>query len=283
MIKGYNIVSCNKCGFVFVSNPPNENILKEFYQDFDYHSPELAHKRIVNDSRYGLRYLAEIITKRINLIDVGCGRGYFIIEAKKYGWITKGIDFSRKTVSIATRIFGLDVIKSDILTYNTNKKYQLVSLNHIIEHFSSPRAVIRKCKKLIDKNGYIYITTPNIDSLSAKLHKFNFDHFIPPEHLSFFSRNTLSQLLESEGIKVISVRTWSYPEDFSGIIKLLIKGNKLHDNLTNNMHDTRNLDKDNFVKKIKYYILDRIISNLFYRLLSINELGIILEVIGVNK
>ena len=43
------------------------------------------------------------------LLDVGCGEGFFLFNASKAGYTTKGIEISQDAAEYAIREFGLDV------------------------------------------------------------------------------------------------------------------------------------------------------------------------------
>jgi 2-polyprenyl-3-methyl-5-hydroxy-6-metoxy-1,4-benzoquinol methylase len=77
---------------------------------------------------------------------------------------------------------------------------------HVIEHVADPRAVVERISTWLSDGGHLVIETPNIDSVDARLSKKNFwgGYHIPP-HWTLFNENSLRQLFQAAGLKVISV------------------------------------------------------------------------------
>lgn len=279
---GYNIEKCSMCGFIFVSNVPNRTVIDKFYKRFDYQDPLSAEKRIREDAIRSLKHLSNFVSINKKFIDLGCGRGYFMDEARKIGWNPVGIDYSDEVISYAKNVLNLNVLKSDMRAYSSLIKYDVVTLNQFIEHFSDPIKVIRKCHRLLQNNGILYLATPNIESILAKVLMDEFDHIIPPEHLGYYSKNTLTKLLNDCGFKVLLVRSWSYPKDLAGIIKRYFFAK------TKNLHHVSQVSHVNAIhnltlsKKIKYFLFDKIFCQAFYKLLNLNCWGTNLEVIGIK-
>lgn len=93
------------------------------------------------------------------VLEVGCGDGRFIRNLIKtnHTLIITGLDASAAGINCCKDI-GCDLICSDILNYDPNKKYDYVLCFQTLEHFSSPDEVIEKLKSL-GKN--IIVSVPN--------------------------------------------------------------------------------------------------------------------------
>lgn len=282
----YRIVKCSNCDFIFTTPIPSKEELDAFYNTFDYRDNSSAEKIIRSDAKQSLGKIGRYTNKKGELLDVGCGRGYFLDEARTVGWDTYGADTSRIVVDFAKKRLHLNVFYSDIFSFQPDKSFDLVTLNQVIEHFSNPEGLINQCSKYLKSGGLMYISTPNAESISARVLKGNFDHFIPPEHLSYFSQHTLQRLLEKQGFKVLYAGSWSYPSDFGGIIKSLL-GRKAQQWQNKNVHDKGfyTVKKDsNFsnVKQIKSFLFDRVFCYLFYKVLNFGSWGINLEILAVK-
>lgn len=281
-ITNYDLQRCDNCGFIFVFPLPSTETLKNFYEFFDYKDVSLSEVRIRKDAVKSLRLIKNHLhIKNISLLDVGCGRGYFMDEARKLGWNTFGIDYSSITIRYALRNLNLKVFQSDIGTYKTTNKYDVIVLSQFIEHVSNPNEIIKKCYQLLKKGGLIYVATPNIRSISAKVLGVGFDHLIPPEHLGYYSRKTLERLLSNNEFRLLHAGSWSYKEDLAGIIKCIIK--KEPNKIITKKNAISSSNKSISKKRIKYILFDEIFCNLFYHFLNINSFGTILEVLAVKE
>lgn len=277
---GYYINRCLNCDFIFVSNPPSEEYLKDFYRNFKYKEELDLEARIRKDARRSLKVINKFIHPPGTLLDVGCGRGYFLDEAKMYDWNTFGIDYSKRQIDYAKNVLKLNAEVGDVLSYKINKKFSLITINQVIEHVLNPKKLVRKCYQLLDTHGFLYIATPNIESLTSKVFEEKFEHLTPPEHLSFFSKKTLEKLLKDNGFMVVYLGSWSYPENLAGIIKKLFKTNfEYYPNKEGSRSKEPKL-KGSLASSIKYVFFDQLFCKIFYRLLEIDSLGINLEIIA---
>ncbi len=278
----YTINRCSNCGFIFVFPLPKKEILERFYSSFDYRVPILQEVIIRKDAIRSLKLIKKYVyDRKISLFDIACGRGYFIDEARKLGWKAYGIDYSKNAIKYAYEKLNLDVERANINSYTCLRTYDIITINQFIEHVSNPNDVIRNSFNLLKKHGLIYIATPNIDSISAKVLGLQFDHLIPPEHLGYFSKRTLSRLVTSNRFKVLYIGTWSYKEDLAGIIKKIVRG-RLNITLTQNLNVSLK-QNNNFIKKIKYLLFDQIFCNVFYRFLNIKSMGSVLEILAIKE
>ncbi|MGE0792833.1 MAG: class I SAM-dependent methyltransferase [Candidatus Woesearchaeota archaeon] len=124
--------------------------------------------------KHRLKKILKFLSKKnkINLLDVGSGRGHFFEEINKYipniNYI--GVDFSEKQVEIGKKN-GLDIRKQD-LTKKWNFKdesFDVVFASEIIEHIFDTDFFVSEANRVLKKNGIIIITTPNVASLGDRL------------------------------------------------------------------------------------------------------------------
>lgn len=269
----WKIVRCHKCGFIFVDPKPSALFLKKYYSKFSLNIFE-KNTITLNDSKRTLKLLDKYRDDKRTLLDIGCGNGTFMLEAKRHSWVTVGIDTSSTLVNYITQNTDLLVYKSSISAYTSGDKYDLITMNQVIEHFADPISVIRKCKKLLNQSGLLYISTPNIDSYVAKIRKIEFDYIMPPEHLSYFNKASLANLLMGEHFKILYMGSWSYPVDLVGLVKFVIgKRKKL-------ARSKISMPNRNYIKIFKYIIFDKLFCSLFYKFLNTNLGGTNLEIIA---
>lgn len=268
----WNIRHCNTCGFVFVDPKPRDKFLNHYYSSFASNIFE-KNKITAMDSKHTLQLLDRYKGFRNELLDIGCGNGIFMFEARKFKWFPVGIDISQTLIKYIKKNTDLLVYKANILDYQSKNKYDLITLNQVIEHFSDPRAVIKKCKNILNKFGLLYIATPNISSYSSRIRKEEFDYIIPPEHLSYFDTKTLAGLLRKSGFKILYIGSWSYPVDLAALIKYLFGKRKT--TIKNS-----SLNEQNYIKSLKYLLFDVLFCSIFYKLLNINLGGTHLEIIA---
>lgn len=282
----YDIVKCQNCDFVFTTPIPDNKGIDAFYKTFDYKDSLTAEKVIRLDAKQSLIKIGHYFKKKSELLDVGCGRGYFLDEARKLGWKTYGVDTSKLVIDYAKNILHLNVFCGNIFSFLPAKVFDLITLNQVVEHFVNPEDLINQCSKHLINGGLLYIATPNVESVSARVLKDNFDHYIPPEHLGYFSQSTLKKLLEKLGFTVLYVGSWSYPADLGGIIKTLLRKNVTSEQsgqFLNKNHVAAMDSSYRFnIKQVKSFIFDRVFCYLFYKVLNFDSWGINLEILAVK-
>lgn len=141
----------------------------------------------------------KIIEKANNILDIGLGDNNNQLNSK-YSKIFK----SNKYLVIDIRKIKTDLNyhQTNILDFNTDKKFDLIICIEVIEHikFSEWNNLFKKMKTLLSSNGYLLITTPykqklneyleSIPEINAQIHNvFNIDkkilkHFLTNSEIS---------------------------------------------------------------------------------------------------
>ena len=71
----------------------------------------------------------------------------------------------------------------------------------VFEHLAYPNKKLSKLNGMFKKGGAIVINTLNIGSPTVKYLGQSWSHYVPPHHLSFFSCNTIRNILEKNGFR----------------------------------------------------------------------------------
>lgn len=189
---------CLNCGFVFSERIPCQRELEEHYKGYsrdDYLSP-LTIKRYNELLDYFEPY-----RKTNNLIDIGCGMGYFLVEAKKRGWNVFGTEFTDTAIKICNQ---KDIsMKKGVFNpknYKTNA-FDIITSFEVIEHINNPLFEVANYYEALRKSGILYITTPNFNSLLRYRMQENYNVITYPEHLSYYTPKTINNLLTLTGFK----------------------------------------------------------------------------------
>ncbi|PKP22928.1 MAG: hypothetical protein CVU05_01920 [Bacteroidetes bacterium HGW-Bacteroidetes-21] len=196
-IKGYesnHLVKCKKCDLIFVSRIPTNEELLNYYNN--YAQTEEVYFSEITKRRY-LVLLDEFQSyrKTNRILDIGCGKGYFLEIAKENGWEVYGTDISFSNAKNGLRR-GINIINSELKNEMfVDSFFDVITSFEVIEHINNPQKEIGLIKKYLRKGGLFYCTTPNINSLARFWLKNSYSVFVYPEHLSFYSRKTLKRLL----------------------------------------------------------------------------------------
>lgn len=217
----FRIVRCRSCNLIYSNPRPTEKWLKSYRlregegELLGYFDEEVVKKKSAK-YLYLLSKLRELGLEGGKLLDFGCGIGGFLDIARKNSWETFGVDSSEVAVRIARTRFGLAVFKSLDSASFPSAYFDVVSLWDSIEHLSNPLGVLKELRKLVKKNGVLFIYTPNIDfhKLVAFITRNN-GRLVPYEHLYHFSTNTLRRLVIKAGfndVRIIPNKKLYYPD-----------------------------------------------------------------------
>lgn len=133
------------------------------------------------------------------VLDVGCGDGSFLEEAASLGWSALGVDPDPKAVANC-RGRGLQVFQGGVGLFDGEQAlFDVITLNHVIEHVHDPLTLLKACHRLLKPTGQLWLETPNIDSLGHRQYGSNWRGLEPPRHLILFNNRSLTKALHATG------------------------------------------------------------------------------------
>ena len=140
-----------------------------------------------------------------SLCDIGCGAGYLLSALKKNKHKILGIDNDIKALYLASQYSKTIKINLNDKKLNVNKKFDLITCYHVIEHIKRPENLIKNIYQMLNKDGHIIIGTPDFDSAMARLFKNKYRLLHDKTHISLFSLDSLCRFLRDYKFKVIQL------------------------------------------------------------------------------
>lgn len=208
--ESFALVRCDECGFVYTNPRPTIEEIGKYYQSDEYVSHSNTKKGIIN-TLYGivrnktlkqkLKLINSFKTKQKRLLDIGCGTGHFLATAKKGGWEISGVEKDDNTRH-ATEAKLDTSLYSDFEEVPENKKFDIITMWHVLEHVHQLNETIVKLKKLIHKKGRIIIAVPNYNAEDRKVYGDEWAAFDVPRHLYHFTQNSMNTLIRKHGMKI---------------------------------------------------------------------------------
>jgi len=211
----YCIARCPVCGVVFLDSQL-ESIAKTSINEQRYggERPERRGSSLIREDQ---RALAEISqhSGHGSLLEIGCGDGGFLVIAAAEGWRVRGVEMSDGAARIAASVLGEERIHHGPLeTCDLEpESFDVVVMKSVIEHLPNPRAGLASVRRLLRPGGHLYLLTPNIESLDARLYKSRWFALVPGDHLWFFSPATLENLVKRSGFETRWLVTTESYED----------------------------------------------------------------------
>lgn len=208
----------SKNGHYTVVNPPKAFELSEYYSKkyfkinprYAEKSKNFEEKYYKNQSLIRFFFAKEYLkVKRPTVLDLGAGTGRFIHYISKYCKKVVGVDFSKNQLKYNLSQKDFFYAEQPINFIEKEKmKFDLITLNNIIEHALAPQEIFKKLKKKIKKNTLILVCIPNDFSnhqkffIKKKIIKKKY-WLSFPDHLNYFDSKSFHKYVKSLGFKII--------------------------------------------------------------------------------
>lgn len=232
----YTLLCCDQCDLVFVHEQPNipgDKLYDEgYYRGSSEHKENLDNENVLDPPRVSARLescqaVVEMVIRYHSMpgkwLDIGCGPGFLLSQAEARGWKCTGIDTSSFATDFARDKFNLtDVHTASIEDASfTDGMFDVISMQHVIEHFFNPLDTMRRIITWLKPGGLLYLETPDIGSPIARREGANWEHIKLPEHVVYFSESTLRYLLEQLNCETVLI---SHPVEGTGLMNKVCGG-----------------------------------------------------------
>ena len=283
MEKNYKLKK-NEFGFYQVTPTPSAEEITKFYADefytdeyknFNDASLEVQIKdKAFFEGRWSDIYdnfleINKDLKKGDSILDIGCGWAQALLFFKEKGFDCYGFDPAIEAVEYGCKK-GLNIKHAglDGMDVFENKKFEMVTMFNVLEHLANPSQTINQIKEILQPNGVLAIDVPNefndFQTAGRDVHGLDDWWVAPPNHLNYFSKDSLVNFLESHGFSV-EISESSFPLEMF----LLFGENYVKDgNLGGQCHKKRVLFEENLRKHGKASTLKN-----FYRVLADLNLG----------
>ncbi|CAN5872001.1 hypothetical protein BH23ACT12_BH23ACT12_00060 [soil metagenome] len=194
----YRIVKCNKCGLMFTNPMP---ALGEHYTNTvdDVYVESTPQRR--KTSNHAVQVLSRHKPSG-RLLDIGCNTGVFL-DAAAERYEVEGIELSEWSADMASERHK--VHRRPIGELHLEKQFDVITMWAVIEHIEDPRTELQCVYDALAPGGIAAFYTGDIDSVLARIMGKRWWFFIGM-HLFFFSRRTLTLLLEEVGFEFVEYR-----------------------------------------------------------------------------
>lgn len=213
------ILICPSCRLVFPGVRPQKNFYQRYYSKNYYEQGNslftILGKIYSKFITFYIKVFISRLKKEGEILDFGCGRGHFL-QSLPSSFGKTGVEInSQARKYIKDNYSSISVFNSLEESKLKNKKFDLITLWHVIEHIDSPKDTMKKLSDILKPKGNIIITTPNSHSWSFSLTKSHWFHLDAPRHLGLFNLQNLTALTEELKLKLVSVKypLLEYPLD----------------------------------------------------------------------
>lgn len=210
MAGGYRMYRCVGCRTAFVHPVPGDDELARFYSQ--YHLSDTAgglydevEARMQSDFPAKVDLVCRRAGDRVGrLLDVGCGKGFFVKACRDRGIDAQGVDLSDTGVAYATGTLGVPAVCGDLRRVKGQLGlFDTVVLWATIEHLPDPIGTLRDIHDVLRPGGRVFVDTGIGDDWLDRLLPGVAQWYDPPQHLFVFSARGMTLSLEAAGFRQV--------------------------------------------------------------------------------
>ncbi|RMF35851.1 MAG: class I SAM-dependent methyltransferase [Alphaproteobacteria bacterium] len=228
---GWQIGRCRGCGFVYLTNPPASEALEEEYAWESSFAEEAGRRLKAAPALYGLDYATRLRTRLFRrdemakyrrwfgdggaVLDIGCGDGSRLAAP----FTPCGIEISRRLAAEADarmRALGgycLQGATLEVIGRFPEAHFDGIVMRSYLEHEPQALPVLEGAHRVLKPGGAIYVKVPNFGSVNRRLIGRNWCGFRHPDHVNYFTLDSLREIARRAGLRLSLVNPLNLPFD----------------------------------------------------------------------
>ncbi|MGC8865063.1 MAG: class I SAM-dependent methyltransferase [Bacteroidales bacterium] len=211
----FEIWECDHCKIRYTHPFPSLSDLAKYYKSPEYFSHAQHRKNLFSllydtirsiNVKWKANQIKAFYPIQGKILDVGCGAGSFLVEMKKRGWECTGVEPNAESRYFIKSQWNIPVYE-DISLLDDKLSFQVISLWHVLEHFTDPLTSLTRIKHFLTDDGVLVVAVPNFESLDAATFGSYWAAYDVPRHLYHFSLAGLKSLLDKAGYEIVQVKS----------------------------------------------------------------------------
>ena len=207
---GYWIRGCAHCDHRFAECEPSDDHVTRVYNDEYFFGGGAGYPDYLSEGvllrRRGAQYARLLATHTTPgmALDVGAAAGFVADEFRRAGWAIEGLEPNPRMAQYGARLLNLTIHSGTLETFRTDRRYRLVMMLQIAQHFFNLRRAFETAADLTEPGGFWLIEVGNNRSWTAHAFGKYWHEYNPPSVLNYFSRRSLSALAGQLGFAPVA-------------------------------------------------------------------------------
>jgi len=176
----------------------------------------------IKQSRYSSHYYAEqFVGRGQEVLDIGCGEGFFAAELVKNGNSVTGVDSLEDAYhsDALQEYFPVDLngAPGALARALGGRQFDRALLLDVLEHLVRPENLLTEARVALNPHGQLIVSVPNVANITVRLMllcgRFNYTErgILDRTHLRFFTRKSARALLEHQGWEIVASKVTVMP------------------------------------------------------------------------
>ena len=212
LLTGYDVVVCDSCGFGYADRLPPQAAFDDYYERMSRyeHAREGGRESPYAERRFASAagFIAGAVPDRSRaVLDVGCSSGALLHALGRQGFThLLGLDPSPACARAGRELYGLRIETGTLARPPAElPSGGLILLSAVLEHVRDLAGALRQVRDMLTPDGIVYVEVPDATRFGA-YPDAPFQEF-SVEHINYFSRTSLKNLLARHGFCELSVRS----------------------------------------------------------------------------
>ncbi|MEP6714346.1 MAG: bifunctional glycosyltransferase/class I SAM-dependent methyltransferase [Terriglobia bacterium] len=190
-------------------------------QSFPEFQEYFVHYPIKQSKASSHLYAMAMVGSGQDVLDIGCGEGFFARELRRSNNRITGIDALPQAAEGSALddyySANLDDGIGEVIRQMPGRRFTRVLLLDVLEHLKAPEKILDQCHEVLAHKGLLVVSVPNIANITIRLAllcgRFNYADrgILDRTHLRFFTRRTARDFLESRGYQIVEEKLTVMP------------------------------------------------------------------------
>lgn len=219
----FELCCCKNCGMLYTRNPPTIDSKKMFYEAMACRRKDtagaigVAHYTLANQIKSIPLYSQALCAIRnhfpngtVNIVDVGCAGGLFLLGAqvvengfnidKPSRFNVRGVAFESREQRDTERYTGAETFMIEEAGEKLRNWADIVTIFNVLEHVNDPGRCLETVNLMLRTGGLVFVDVPNSFVLALRGRVLRrWPHLDLHEHINHFTPRRLDVLMRRQG------------------------------------------------------------------------------------
>ena len=149
-----------------------------------------------------------------------CSWNEILNDAQEMGYQVTAVEIVEQAAQETADLLECPILCGDFLKISEEQRFDVITMGDVLEHLKDPAEGLRKAYRLLREGGVLWLSTPNYESAFSRLRKMEDPMWRTPTHITYFSKKSLTSLVEQTGFQV---KRYSVSSHYNGSMEMLLQ------------------------------------------------------------